>query len=112
MLFPLRAALVVGTIFYLSPVRPPFSLTGARDVVPADAATAAAGRLAAALPEGARAGVRAGAESLLTQALLRAGLDGERAPAPPAPPSRDTLHDGDRAAPWHGPPAPRRDPAR
>lgn len=92
MLLPLRAAFVIGAIFYLSPMRHPLS-PGTTEPT----ATAMV-RAAATLPPQVRSeAARIGLEALVgSSLLLRAGLD-------EAAPSRDTLHEADRGLPWHGP---------
>jgi hypothetical protein len=123
MLFPLRAALVIGAIFYFSPVRAPFSLGQLREP-----ATTAAVEAAATLPASVRAqAVRAGLDALAGTGgeFLRAGFDGTAPRAehgslpsshasPAVAPSRDTLHEADRGVPWHGAPPlpPRRESGR
>ncbi|GJD49125.1 hypothetical protein OPKNFCMD_1855 [Methylobacterium crusticola] len=115
MAFLLRAALVVGAVYYLSPLR----LGSGEDAGPAPASAPAAGaagaadvvvrRTLGALPEEARAqavqqAVQAGAAEArrLLEGGLRAAIAGPGPAHPPA--SRDTLTAPDRQPSWRGAP--------
>lgn len=99
----LRFVVIVGLIFYYSPVRQrgegpdltrnPLSATPATEAAAAGAATGAPGHLEAvwqALPDGAK-------QAVVDRILTTSGL------TPPAPKSSDTLRPEDRASASHRP---------